>query len=282
MKPTADDLVHAILVDLVERISAAAPAALADEPDGVHKLRTAVRRLRNVLVAFEGEIKPKPRKRLRRSLKRYGDALGRARDLEVRATDAVTAADAVRLNAPSRDRLVLPLLDGHAGAHAEFVAWTRGPEADRLLRDLQAVVRKGVVRAGGGSGADLARVVVLAQADRAADLVDRYTEDEESAHELRKAGRRLRHVAESVGDVLGGRAADLGTAGSRLQGLLGDHRDGLLLAEHVRMHVRETGEPLATYAELIGFAEGRAAQAVGEVPGAIEHLAHCRETFASS
>ncbi len=49
---TAGDMLADIVGDLVALIDARTPAALADEPDAVHQLRTAVRRLRNVLAAF--------------------------------------------------------------------------------------------------------------------------------------------------------------------------------------------------------------------------------------
>ncbi|WP_344400196.1 CHAD domain-containing protein, partial [Promicromonospora sukumoe] len=69
----------------MRRVHDGVPAALADEPDAVHRLRTSVRRLRNVLAAFKRYLDRDAAAELRSRLKELGDVLGKARDLEVRA-----------------------------------------------------------------------------------------------------------------------------------------------------------------------------------------------------
>ena len=70
-------------------------AALADEPDGVHALRTRVRRLRSILSLLRDHLDDPRSARLRVQLREWGGQLGTVRDAEVLAAEAATAlADA--------------------------------------------------------------------------------------------------------------------------------------------------------------------------------------------
>src|SRR5688572_5678514 len=66
-------------------------AALAPaNPEGVHDMRVAIRRLRSVLRDFAGIPGKRPLANLTRSLKKLADALGRVRDLDVLIEDLET------------------------------------------------------------------------------------------------------------------------------------------------------------------------------------------------
>ena len=69
-------------------------------------------------------------------------------------------------------------------------------------------------------------------------------------HAVRKAGRRLRYAAEAVTEepvvLFGKRARALARGGEDLHDVLGDHRDEMLFAEHVRRvaaHAAHAGAP---------------------------------------
>ncbi|WP_159602058.1 isocitrate lyase/phosphoenolpyruvate mutase family protein [Agromyces humi] len=68
-------------------------AALADEPDGVHQLRTHVRRVRSVLAAFTPVFDAAPVVSLRRRYSELGAELGVVRDIEVRVQVAERALE---------------------------------------------------------------------------------------------------------------------------------------------------------------------------------------------
>jgi CHAD domain-containing protein len=256
----------------VRRIHDRVPAALADEPDAVHRLRTAVRRLRNVLAAFRRYLDKEATAELRTGLKEWGDVLGRARDLEVRAQQAAAAADEAGLGEPARSALLDPLLTAHEQAHADAVRWTRssrGQDLDRLLAEWAAAPRLG--ERAHRKAKKAARRAVRRQAERtlgsAGELIDLA-----SAHELRKAARRLRHTCEAITrkpvGLLGRRTKDIGSAGHRVQSVLGDHRDALLLAEHV--HVHTNGSP--AYDAVVGRCQERALAALADLPAALGEL----------
>jgi CHAD domain-containing protein len=259
--------------DLVRRIQDGVPAALADEPDAVHDLRTSVRRLRNVLAAFRGYLDKDATAELRSRLKEWGDVLGRARDLEVRAQQAAAVADAAGLDETDRSALVDPLRAAHAQAHADVVRWPRsgrGRDLARLLAQWATEPRLGERASRPAKKA--ARRVVRRQARRTLDATRRL-EDPEAAHELRKAGRRLRHTCDAITrkpvGLLGRRTTDLGSAGHRIQSVLGDHRDALLLAEYVRDHAHGS----QAYDAVVALCQERALAALADLPAALSELA---------
>jgi len=274
---TAGDMLADIVSDLVARIDARTPAALADEPDAVHQLRTAVRRLRNVLAAFSQYVEPDVVGGLRAQLAEYGDRLGLARDLEVRAAWCDEVATEVGLDDGLRARLVGPLLEAHAQAHAAFVTWSGSAEAKELQVALFAWTGAPALANGSARPARVvAREVVAAQVERVLAQAGDYLSDEDSAHALRKAGRRLRHTADAVtrapAAVLGEDAAALGKLGSQLQSLLGDHRDALLLADYVRRSQPAGADERTAYAAVVDAADRAADAAIAAVPDVLAAL----------
>ncbi len=166
----------------------------------------------------------------------------------------------------------------HARAHAALVTWSGSAEAEELHEVLCAWSHAPVLLPGSARpAAAVAREVVAAQAGRVLSRdADDYRGDPEAAHALRKAGRRLRHAAEAVtrppAAVLGPDAAALGELGSRLQSLLGDHRDALLLADYVRGSLPDEPHGRASYATVIEAAERAADAAIAGVPEVLEEL----------
>jgi CHAD domain-containing protein len=274
---TAGDMLAEVITHLVAKIGAKAPAALADEPDAVHQLRTAVRRLRNVLAAFSQYVEPSAVGGLRARLADYSDRLGLARDLEVRAAWCEQVATEIGLAEDVRDRLVTPLLEAHARAHAALVEWAGSPDAESLHAALASWAAAPALANGTARPASaVAREVLTAQVERVIDHAAEYRNDPESAHALRKAGRRLRHTADAVtkppAEVLGPDAAALGELGSRVQSLLGDHRDALLLAAYVRESLPDDADLRASYTRAIEEAERAAAAAIAAVPEVLGQL----------
>jgi CHAD domain-containing protein len=274
---TAGEMLAEVVGDLAAKIAARTPAALADEPDAVHQLRTTVRRLRNVLAAFGLLVDPATAGGLRARLATYGELLGRARDLEVRAEWSARVADEVGLDPVLRGRLELPLLTAHDRAHQALVLWWGSEEAAELSRTLaEWAAAPAVLDGAARPAAPVAREVLTAQAERVLALGADYRTDAESTHALRKAGRRLRHTADAVtrppAAVLGQEYAALGVLGERVQVLLGDHRDAMLLAEHVR---GLPAEDVAAYRPVVDRADRLAADAIEQVPAVLAELRQC-------
>ncbi|MFE7507433.1 CHAD domain-containing protein [Promicromonospora sp. NPDC057488] len=261
---------------MVRQIQDDVPRALADEPDAVHRLRTSVRRLRNVLAAFRRYLDRDAAAALRARLKEWGDVLGQARDLEVRAQQAAAAADAAGLDDQPRSALVDPLRAAHLHAHDEAVRWTRSEHSrdlDRLLTEWATLPRLGA-RAG-RPAKKAARRTAHRQAVRTLRTAPRLA-DPDAAHELRKAARRLRHTCDAVTrepvGLLGKGTKDLGSVGHRIQSVLGDHRDALLLAGHVRDHARAYAHDPRVYDGVVDLCQGLALAALADLPAALADL----------
>lgn len=258
--------------DLVRRIQDDVPPALSDEPDAVHRLRTSVRRLRNVLAAFRRYLDKDATAELRTQLKEWGGVLGRARDLEVRVQQAAAAAEAVDLDKRTRFALLDPLKAAHTQAHTDAVSWIRSDRGRDLARLLEAwAARPPLVERASRPAKKAARRAVRRQVERTLDAA-RDLEEPESVHELRKAARRLRHTCDAITrapvGLLGRRTMDLGSAGHRIQSLLGTHRDALLLADHVRAHAN--GSP--AYDAVVSLCHEDALTALADLPAALSDL----------
>ncbi|WP_022881349.1 CHAD domain-containing protein [Gryllotalpicola ginsengisoli] len=179
---------------VIETLLALEEPVRRDEPDAVHKARTATRRLRVVLPLVPGEASARAQKQLRR----YGHRLGAARDLEVRAALAermLRELGRTRGKADARRRLVDEVRREYAAAHGRVVGFLDGPGYGKLRRALEEVREP------------------AASVDELAVL-----------HAARKAARALRYLAEAYGDL------EKAAAGEAVQDALGEHRDSELFA----------------------------------------------------
>ncbi|PFG42433.1 CHAD domain-containing protein [Isoptericola jiangsuensis] len=299
-----DDLVGDVFPDVlaehVRRIQQQVPGAVTDEPDGVHRLRTSVRKLRTVLAVYKPVFDHAAAVELRGRLATLGEVLGEVRDLEVRREDVEQVGRRSRVPLEARERLVADLDAQHAVAHRALVEWCAGDEMRRLTADLvrgvadppltdaadsraRKVARRRLRKAG-RRAARAATDVDLAQlAAATGDLVDPTSTDGAellaAAHRLRKAGRRLAHAVAAVTDtptrVLGSSADHLGAAGKQVQSTLGDHRDAVLLARwvgEVAAVVEAEGGDRSPYDRLARAAQRRAETAAAEAASAVDQL----------
>ncbi|THJ00131.1 CHAD domain-containing protein, partial [Nocardioides sp.] len=153
-----------------------------------------------------------------------------------------------------------------AALDALLATWSVAPPlTDRARRPAEKVATKAVRR-------QVERVLAATHHLDDPDHVD-------EAHEVRKAARRLRHAADAVSrppaSTLAGWAPTVGGLGQRIQGMLGDHRDALLLADHVREHAADVADP-APYLQLVAHAEREARQAIGGLVQAVLELRDAR------
>jgi CHAD domain-containing protein len=251
------DIVRAAAASVVDTRG----VALADTPDGVHRHRTAVRRLRSVLAAFAPPIDPAAARRVRVLFAEWGGQLGVVRDAEVRADAAAHAIEELQIADDGiRRRLVDDERMQYQRLHARLVELARGErlaEADALLRELAA----DPALAGAEEPARRAlRVILRREVRRVRRAAKRRDGSVERLHEVRKAGRRLRYVGEAIGaatPLFGDVVVELAAAGEAVHDLLGDHRDLVIFAERVereRARAARVGEPVAPYDALAGGA----------------------------
>ncbi len=303
---SAGSVVVAALRHQVEALVEADPAVRADEPDAVHRMRRTVRKLRSLLVTYDSLFEDDPVDQLRDDLKRFGAALGEARDAEVRRNRATKLLESL----PSQDPFVRERLIGSdqreydealgrlrhmmTGQHYyrlldmldQFVQ--SPPLSERGSRPAAKEIRKAVLRQvkrmnkradavrafaddGASDGDDGDSRSGGGHGDSTSDVTSGITQRQAAMHEVRKAARRLRYAVTGL-KVPGGYKPDkklrrIASTVKPLEKALGGYRDDLLFAQQVRLAAqRARAEGEDTY--IYGLLTGSAVDASASAGGA--------------
>ncbi|WP_031519310.1 CYTH and CHAD domain-containing protein [Streptomyces sp. NRRL F-5123] len=212
----------------------------ADAPDALHQMRSAARRLRDVLRAHRRVLDRSRTDRVAGELHWLVGALADARDHEVLARRL--PAQATRLRQLDPDPAVRAAADGlaarlreqegarHAAAWGRAVAALGSARYFALLDDLDGLLADPPLRrrARRPAGKQLRKA---AEADRRRLLRRLAAAErgrEQALHQVRKAARRARHTAEVALPYGGKRARRLRKRTKKLQQLLGDHQDAVV------------------------------------------------------
>lgn len=279
-KITAETLARRIVQSASADVDATETAAIRDEPDGVHRHRTRVRRLRGIVAVVRRISDPADTDGLRAALKEWGTVLGEARDAEVRAARADDALAAAGVDdADARRRLVGDERAAYRHRHDEVVAAHGSPAS---VRRIQLVREGGLHLAMTHPGAKAKKVFreLLRHETRRVDRAARRADGTlERYHALRKAARRLRYLAEAIDatspDVFGDDLHRLARASKRVHKLLGDHRDDeLLVARLAETRARAFGaqEDTAPYDTVIAAVQKRADGELDRLPRAVKKV----------
>jgi CHAD domain-containing protein len=265
-RPTAAELIRGALAAAVaELIRHDAVTRLDEDPEGVHQMRVATRRLRSYLRTFRPMVERPWADGLRDELAWLGAALGATRDADVlldRLTDRIDASPNPEAAAPLRARLrterdlaYATLLDDlrserYLGLLDALVEAQRAPAfgpdafvpAEHMLETLErdwAILRKRVKRSG------------------------RHPADDE-LHRIRVLAKRCRYGAEAIEPVIGEQARDGGRAAAGLQGILGERHDAIVFRNWLHDTAVDTTDVAMAFAagefageELIGLQRSR-------------------------
>ncbi len=243
-KSPASQVVQARLAEQVAVIRRYDPLVRRDAPDAVHKMRVAVRRLRNALASYRPLFVREQTDPVRDELKWLAGVLGEPRDAEVmrarleemvteESPEVVRGAGYQRMDEEMRAEYTQArerMLDA-LGSDRYFALLDRlddlaatPPWSDKAAKPVHSVVRSRVRR-------DYKRLVArVAFADEAEDPVER----EHRLHEARKAAKRVRYAAEPLTRIYGASAKQFVSAMKRVQSRLGDHHDASVTQERLR------------------------------------------------
>ena len=256
-------VVTVFVASQLDEILAIDAAVRLEQPEAVHTMRSAARRIRSVLAAYRKLYRASPVRRLRDELKWLGQVLGQPRDAEV-------------LHAQLRSQLAdLPPGEGLVPATAAVEQRT-GEDFDaayrllqealgsaryfRLLDNLEDFRDNPPVRADAvTSGRRAAAKAVdkgakrLKRSHKAASRARRGADQELALHRVRKDAKRLRYVAESAALVRGKRAEKVAKAARRQQKILGSFQDAVVARELLTAIAADGSEPAtaAIYTELL-------------------------------
>jgi CHAD domain-containing protein len=234
----AGDVIAAYLADQAERLQALDPMVRRNEPDAVHQMRVASRRLRSTLQTYGGLIWRDDVSGLISELRWLGGLLGAARDAEVLSGHLL----AMIADTPA-EQVIGPVqarVQGHfapAGAQAR-TAIIEALDSERyfaLLDQLDALVTEAPLANG---AAKSARATLPAAVRRTYRRTDRRMRAAHRAragqptdtalHQTRKAAKRARYAAEAVTPALGREARRFAKRMRTVQTSLGDYQDSII------------------------------------------------------
>jgi CHAD domain-containing protein len=268
----AGQVVLAYLREQAAALDSLAPRVRRDEPDSVHQMRVATRRLRSTLRSFRRVIGPAGH--LDDELRWLAGVLGEARDAEVLADHleaALATVPAEQLIGPVRARIKIHFAPVAAQAR-EGVLEALDSERYESLRDEVGKLIAGRLRparAGGPAGDVLPREVRRAyramarRMDRARRAAPGPARDT-ALHQARKAAKRARYAGELAQPAIGRPAKRFTREVKGVQSLLGDHHDAVIARQQERglgMEAHLSGENAFTY----GLLYERETEAAGEL-----------------
>ncbi|MFE2106276.1 CHAD domain-containing protein [Kitasatospora sp. NPDC059463] len=258
-------------------------AVRADQPDAVHRMRVACRRLRSAFRTYRRLLAPGATDELVAELRWLAAALGRARDREVlgerlaaraRELPAECGPERVAVELERRGRAE------HRRVWPEVVAALDSPRRRALADGLAALLADPPLRgrAARAAGPELARVAAREQRRTAKRVRAALAADEErpggrdgerdaALHEARKAAKRARYAGETAVPVVGRKAERYVERMKAAQDLLGEHQDAVVASAALREQAGAAEEPFGygvLYGQQLAEAE-RARRALPEV-----------------
>jgi CHAD domain-containing protein len=266
----------ATVVDLVRNATARAVAQiihhdpgarLGDDPEDVHKLRVAARRLRSDLHSFGAVLDPARTEAIRSELGWLGGVVGVVRDTDVlsaRLATRLAALPAAEADGAGARRLRVLLERQDGDARTAMLTALRDARYLHLLDtlvDLAAAppFRKAAAKLTPRTSQRLASKVVQKPWRRVVEAVEALGPDPSDAqlHEVRILAKRSRYAAEAASPLLRPAAARFAAAVADLQTVLGDHQDTVLAEAWLRNAVVGHPEADSTVRRLIVLEQER-------------------------
>lgn len=242
----------------VAAIRRQAPAIGPDaDPDELHKLRVAIRRLRALLRAARPFLTDARAESLRGELRELGRAIGPARDADVFATYLREATLELDEDADVLEQLQARAEDGRREAYGAARAALDAPAFERLLQELDAFCSGVVLRDASLNG-------IVRTEGRKLQRAMRDVETDEALHDARIKAKRLRYAAEVAEEK------DVVASAKRFQDVVGEHQDAVFAEERLRA----LSEPATALVigRLIERQRARRAAARADVPKAWQKL----------
>jgi CHAD domain-containing protein len=242
------------------------PGARRADPESVHKMRVATRRLRSTLKTFKRSFPPEVASRLRTELRWLAHQLGEVRDGQVLSGKLVGAVDGEGPEFAAVAQRIRDHLDTKVAKGREALADDLNGDrylalldaVDELVADPDTVEEDPLRRAR----------KALRKADR---LLDQALADGSDAelHEARKAYKQARYAVEVFEDKAGQQAKKLIKALTDLQDVLGAHQDSVV-AREILTELAGSARDSFPYGVLYAHQEQVARDTFGDLPAAIQ------------
>lgn len=270
---SAGEIVRGYLVAHTRALLAADARVRLGEPESVHDLRVAARRLRSTLRTFQRLFDPAPALELQARLRELNLLLNAARDGEVQLERFLTAIHELD-DRDVRGPLVARV-QGHLGSEQlrgreRALEWMRDAPYLDFVDALVAFVDEPPYSPLGRRPARPVLRALVRKADRKLrQRVERAlrtpagADQDVALHAARKAAKRLRYAAEAVTPLYGQDAAKHAKRTKKIQDGLGEHQDCVVAQGVLREFATAAhgaGETSFTYGLLLGGERDRARQ----------------------
>ncbi len=243
-RSSARDVISAYLTEHTARLLEADLRVRLDEPESVHDMRVASRRIRSTLKTFRRMLVAADARDLEERLRDVGLRLGVARDSEVLLERLLGLLDELPesfVQGPVRRRLREELHGTYLRGRSEALTFMESTAYAELLDDLIAFLGDGFVA---GVADRPARKVLpklvrrstrkLVSRAAAAQAAAEGPEREHALHQVRKAAKQARYAGEATSPAFGGAAAGLAKQAKEIQEILGEHQDSVVAADVLR------------------------------------------------
>lgn len=222
-----------------------------DDPEDLHQLRVATRRLRAFLRAARPLVELDWATALRAELGWLGGHLGPARDLDVMLGRLSAEVEALGEDAAAASGLLEALAEERAAAYRDVVETLGGERYFALLDRVEAAAAPPL------TGDETALATVFhREAKRMRRTFAALGEepDDDALHASRIALKRARYAADLAAHELGRPGERFVAIAKQLQDILGDHQDAVVAEGRIRDWAAATAAPAS------GFAAGRLVQ----------------------
>lgn len=237
---TTGEFAYAVLRRQFEAFLSHEPGTrIGDDPEELHDMRVASRRMRAAMKVFRGAL-PVRSARFGDELKWVASFLGDVRDLDVQLEQLeVWSSDASPEDRDSLGELRLVLERGRETARRTMLRSFDSRRYSRFTESYPAFLLCGPSRRSVGARVPVLRsgpATIRKAYRKFRKLGDGITKSSPDAgyHELRKRGKRLRYTIEFLTPVYGTPAKEMITTLKSIQDVLGDHQDAVVAAGRLR------------------------------------------------
>jgi CHAD domain-containing protein len=261
-RSTAGDVVLAYLRAQARALQAADPLVRRDQPDSVHQMRVAARRLRATLQSFTPVLEAPATAHLQAELRWLGQVLGAARDGEVMAGHLRALLDQLPddlVLGPVRASMTEHFAPRNAAAARAAIRALDSRRYLALLDELDALLAEPPFTPAAALPAETLRVPVarayrrLRRKLRRARGMPAGHDRDIALHQARKAAKRARYTADVLVPIAGRQARRFSRRVTKIQTALGDHQDSVIARAEIRrlaMRASRAGENTFTYGVL--------------------------------
>jgi CHAD domain-containing protein len=202
---------------------------LGEDPEELHDMRVATRRLRAALKLY-ADVLPKRAERYERDLRYFASALGEVRDLEVHLE---RLSEEMSSNGDDLEEVVAVLKERRAEARRRMLEALDSNRYERFVASFSGTLRRGRSPAPTAPILEAAPDLVRRRYKKVRKAADTLIGDSapEDFHDLRKKGKRLRYALEPLQEIYGKPSEKMVKLFKTIQDDLGDHQDLIVAAE---------------------------------------------------